>query len=275
LNAITGDYTKEEVAGKIRLGGAPHSADPRAAPPIDMPEWGLVLSSTEISDAADYVISLNPRVAQSGCVAGFRMEHAVAAAASGDSSLGADARKELISDSLQYYQCLAVADSSPAECDVLKPLSFSSDGRTSDRNAQCRQKYRQARWARSLISASADYARTCVEHFQESESRMEPRDAQELCAMLSEIHGRPGDTRGCLGFLAALDGDASKCGTLHYDALNERICRDYARFASATRRNDADLCGDSGMCRVLLGKGRESCSIYAARAARVYCAPSK
>lgn len=60
LTKVAEGYTKEELMNKIRNGVTPAPADPgQPAPMIFMPKWGEVLKADEISDVADFLISLD------------------------------------------------------------------------------------------------------------------------------------------------------------------------------------------------------------------------
>lgn len=67
LTKVAEGYTKEELMNKIRNGVIPTPADPsQPAPMVFMPQWGKVLSDPEISDVADYLISLDKGAAKGG-----------------------------------------------------------------------------------------------------------------------------------------------------------------------------------------------------------------
>jgi len=66
LTHVAEGYSKQELIHKIHDGVIPTPMDPsQPAPMIHMPPWGQVLSTSEITDVADYLISLDPG-AQSG-----------------------------------------------------------------------------------------------------------------------------------------------------------------------------------------------------------------
>ena len=70
LTKVAEGYSKEELIHKIHDGVVPTPMDPsQPAPMIHMPPWGQVLSKGEITDLADYLISLDPN-AQSGSSSG-------------------------------------------------------------------------------------------------------------------------------------------------------------------------------------------------------------
>jgi mono/diheme cytochrome c family protein len=59
LAKVSEGYTKQELMAKIRNGVKPTPNDPsQPAPMVFMPKWGEVLKNDEISDVADYLISL-------------------------------------------------------------------------------------------------------------------------------------------------------------------------------------------------------------------------
>lgn len=67
LTKVAEGYTKTELMNKIRDGVTPTPADPsQPAPMVFMPQWGKVLSDDEISDVADFLISLDKNVASNG-----------------------------------------------------------------------------------------------------------------------------------------------------------------------------------------------------------------
>ncbi len=64
LTKVAEGYTKEELINKIRGGVIPTPADPsQPAPMVFMPKWGAVLKDDEISDVADFLISLDKKPA--------------------------------------------------------------------------------------------------------------------------------------------------------------------------------------------------------------------
>lgn len=59
LTHVKETYTKAELVAKITNGSQPAKADPNGPDPLlFMPSWGQTLSKDEISDVADYVLSL-------------------------------------------------------------------------------------------------------------------------------------------------------------------------------------------------------------------------
>lgn len=61
LAELAPTYTKEELTRKIARGVTPAKADPAGPEPlIRMPPWGERLSPEEISQVADYVLTLKP-----------------------------------------------------------------------------------------------------------------------------------------------------------------------------------------------------------------------
>lgn len=61
LDKVASTYTKEELVRKITRGSIPAKKDPAGPEPlVRMPAWGETLSAEEISDVADYVLTLKP-----------------------------------------------------------------------------------------------------------------------------------------------------------------------------------------------------------------------
>lgn len=67
LAELASTYTKDELTRKIARGVVPVPADPAGSKPlVKMPAWSDVLSPEEISDVADYVLTLKPASGSGG-----------------------------------------------------------------------------------------------------------------------------------------------------------------------------------------------------------------
>lgn len=73
-----------------------------------------------------------------------------------------------------------------------------------------------------------------------------------------------------LSWLLILTGQDASCAAA-VTLERRRNCQDFGAFRAALAAGDARRCGDSGICRVLLGGKAAACEPYAARLREVSC----
>lgn len=204
-------------------------------------------------------------------------------------------RMSLLPDLLVYYPSKAFLAGDPSACDPLKALPFDPrkvTGKAMD--TLCRRIYYHMAFTRSLIGGSADFPRVCLAKFTQDDD--DPgygrKDAEVLCALTAKHHEDPRllcakmmsaaaskrisrlpsqiTADECEARLKAWNGNAAACQDVAKNPGGEsmgddplarayvRECLDYVAYRKALRAGDRALCGDSTLCRVMMGGGPAS-----------------
>lgn len=103
-------------------------------------------------------------------------------------------------------------------------------------------------------------------------------ERQAVCSRISKLiskeTGKPVVPHDCLGPICVLRGEASSCPDVEADyksVLDAELFRVLSSYRKAVAAKDAELCGDSSLCRFYMGSADKSCADHAQRVKKEYC----
>lgn len=188
---------------------------------------------------------------------------------------------------MPYYICRAFVDGSGKICgDARKLWPSRSEGKRFAAN--CRERFEALSLGWLLISESPDAGRRCADfnldilpprgsHRRESCSRLAGgMESGALCAGMVRPERGPHDAltmESCLFHVSVLRGEEP--GPSPEDPSEEmdvKVVRgSLAAYRRARASSDPELCGDSSICRFLMGETVDACREYAREALASYC----
>ncbi len=202
------------------------------------------------------------------------------------SALAASSDTLSMDDATLYYSCLAFSSNRPQACAPLKAFAVNihyqgggPPNRPATYDTICLSSFYDLQMSRAGIAGDfREMAKACERHnavggdFKRSSTRKAcallaelSRDPVAACRALDPYFASAASKPFCVKELRFLTGDSSLCAALGTEPVNFEICRGNAAFRKAYPTRDRARCGDSIICRVLMGGGSELCGTYAAR----------
>lgn len=192
-----------------------------------------------------------------------------------------------------YYVCSSLVAGDSGSCAELEKMDRkpSADPNRRDKTlAQtCRMEFDEDRMAKAFIAGDADAQKFCEIDLRQLRGKplFKPGRLGPACAdfaknwdkpalacehMRREFAGSPKDAGmdPCEVEIGVFSGERSACAAGDFpDRI--RHCLDFAAFRTARGAADPKLCGESGICRALMGQGLRACRGYADKIRSAFC----
>ncbi|UPT75749.1 MAG: hypothetical protein M0D55_08800 [Elusimicrobiota bacterium] len=201
---------------------------------------------------------------------------------------------------VRYYQCRSHADGKP-RCGALENFHEPEIGLIGNTAKICSDNLHKDRFFYAAAQKKPKARKLCLQFLKSGNDTFAPEsreracdawlahweDSKAACAALTVpgmayAEKQEKWVKHCPETLASFYGEDSYCKefkgfTMNNDPANpeecndKQECTDYGAFLKASKAGDAELCGESGLCRFFMTNKPESCGVYAKQLEDWYC----